>query len=294
MKSAKTLRKDRQTSVVKRVPSRVQPESIATEFDDAKHDTGALRRGLIILDAVIKAERPVSSGEIANIVGLSPSTTHRLLKALSDQEYLIRDGLKRYYPSVKALFPADLFHPLNVLRRIAIEQLLSLRQQFGQASSFVIFLAGKRWVLETIHGHEALSPYNENEVGAALHASVSGKIFLSTLSEAERDALLGPSPYLRHTASTITDRGRLFDEIGQISSKGYGASFDELLDGLSAVGAPIFAEPKRVIGALVLAGPSKNYANGGLQPMISAVTQVARLLSFASPDVRAVFRSLEQ
>jgi IclR family transcriptional regulator, acetate operon repressor len=261
-------------------------------IDEMRFDTGSLQRGLAVLEAVIRAERPVSANEVGSLVGLSASTTHRLLKSLSEQGYVIRDSAKRYFPSVRALFPANLFHPLNVLRRVTIEHLLGLRNQFGLASSLLVFLGGKRWVIETIHGHDALSPYNEMEVTAPLHATAAGKILLSIFSEEERAEALGPGPYERLTSTTIVEPEKLRAELAKTVASGHAIALDEMLQGLSAVGAPVWYAPRRALGALVLAGPTRNFEGEKLTKLVASVCETAGILSHASPDVRTVGKLL--
>lgn len=262
------------------------------EREEAKLDAGSLQRGLTVLSAIIKVERPVTSNEIAGIVGLSASTTHRLLKTLFDLGYIHRDNSKRYLPSARALFPADLFHPLNVLRRVTAEHLVALRNQFGLACSFVLFLGGRRWVIETIHGHEALSPYNEMEVTAPLHAAAAGKLLLSALTENQREELLGVGPYPRLTPSTIVDPDRLREELAICSRDGFVFAIDELLQGLAAVGAPVWCSAQQMLGAVVLAGPTRHFEPSRRQMLAASVREVAGILSHASPGVRAVGKFL--
>jgi DNA-binding IclR family transcriptional regulator len=262
------------------------------ETNEPEQNTGSLKRGLAILDVIIRVERPITLAEIATQARLGPSTTHRLLHTLLQLGHVYRDPSKRYYPGPSALFPANLFHPLNVLRRVASEELLTLRKRFGLAAALVIFMGGQRWVLEAIHGNDFLSPYSEMLVSASLHASVSGKILLSTEYESARTGLLGPDPYEAHTPRTIVARRQLDRELSLVSERGYATAIDELLLGLGAVGAPIWCAPGRPLGALVLAGPTKHFNNGNLAELIKGVSNTAALFSRASPHIRDVCRFL--
>lgn len=260
--------------------------------ESLRQDVGSLQRGLAILDAVVKTERPLTSSEISDAVGLNPSTTHRLLRSLSEMGYLFRDASKRYYPSARALFPSNLFHPLNVLRRNSMEELLSLRRRFGLAVALVVFIDFKRWVLETIHGNDSFSPYTDTEVLASLHTTVAGKILLSSMPSDARSKLIGSGPYEALTSKTITSPKDLERELSAVEAQGYATSLDEMLQGLSAVGAPIWCAPRRPLGAVIMSGATKHFDDSRLKEMATAVAHSAGLFSFASPDVRAVCRFL--
>jgi len=258
----------------------------------AKEEIGSLQRGLAILDTVVRAERPLTSSELAEVVGLSTSTTHRLLQSLSELGYLFRDSSKRYYPSARALFPTNLVHPLNVLRRNSMDELIGLRRRFGQAVALVVFIDRKRWVLESIPSSDSFSPYTETEVAAPAHTTVAGKILLSTISADERVTLIGSGPYEALTPKTITTPQRLDRELATITAQRFATSVDEMLQGLSAVGAPIWCSPGTPLGAVILSGASKHFTADAMKEMTTAVMHSAGLFSFASPDVRAACRFL--
>jgi IclR family acetate operon transcriptional repressor len=269
--------------------SRVAAELLPADAypDGAEQNTGSLQRGLKILDAIVSAERRITLAEIADLVKLNSSTTHRLLQTLIQLGYVERDSLKRYYPSAAALFPANLFHPLNILRRGVSEELQGLRKQFGLAASFIMFMGRQRCVLETIHGNAFLSPYNSTIVTHPLHATVSGKILLATLSEGARTELLGQGPYQAHTPRTIVTHQALKQELAGVAERGYATAIDELLLGLSAVGAPVWSAPSKALGAIVVAGPTQHFDATNMAAFAKGVSTSAALFSQASPTVRA-------
>lgn len=265
---------------------------VGRDAEETKQDTGLLQRGFAMIEALVKEERPLTSAEIAELVGLNSSTTHRLLQTLIQIGYVWRDQAKRYYPTARALFPTSLYHPLNGLRRAASEELRSLRQTFGFTTALQIFLGYKRVVLEIMLGSENFSPYFQTEVTAPIYATASGKLLLANLSEAERDQLLGPEPYKSHASRTLLTREGLEREIKEAVERGYSVTLDEMLQGLAAVAAPIWLSPRRMMGAVVISGPSKYFDEEAVKQISTAAMRSAELFSFASPDIRAVSRFL--
>jgi DNA-binding IclR family transcriptional regulator len=60
-------------------------------------------RSLDILELLARTGRPLRAVEIASALGISPSSTHQLLKTMMDSAYLIFDPVsKRYRPSLRA------------------------------------------------------------------------------------------------------------------------------------------------------------------------------------------------
>jgi DNA-binding IclR family transcriptional regulator len=260
--------------------------------EEGRQDAGLLQRGFAMIEVLIKEERPLTSAEIAELVGLNSSTTHRLLQTLIQIGYVSRDAAKRYYPTAQSLFPISLYHPLNGLRRAASEELRSLRQTFGFTTALQIFLGHKRVVLEIMLGSETFSPYFQTEVLAPIHATASGKLLLANLSEAERDQVLGPEPYKSHASRTLLTREDLERELKEALERGYSVTLDEMLQGLAAVAAPIWLSSRRMLGAVVVSGPTKYFDTEAVQKISTDVMRSAELFSFASPDIRAVSRFL--
>jgi len=265
---------------------------VGREAEENRQDAGLLQRGFAMVEVLVKEERPLTSAEIAELVGLNSSTTHRLLQTLIQIGYVWRDQAKRYHPTARALFPTSLYHPLNSLRRAASEELRSLRQAFGFTTALQIFLGHRRVVLEIMLGSENFSPYFQTEVAAPIYATASGKLLLANLSEAERDQLLGAEPYKTHASRTLVRRAELERELKEALERGYSVTLDEMLQGLAAVAAPIWLSPRRMMGAVVISGPSKNFDAETVSQISTAAMRSAELFSFASPDIRAVSRFL--
>ncbi|MGB6104340.1 MAG: IclR family transcriptional regulator [Pusillimonas sp.] len=255
-------------------------------------DGGALQRGLAIIDTLIAAEQPLSLSELSDTVGLTPSTMHRLLQTLIQSGYVYRDALSRFSPTPRSVYPLGLHHPLNMLRRDAKEPLQSLRDKYGPTATLSIFFDTRRLILETAPGDESFVPYFDTHLDTPFHATVSGKLLLSSLSNEARAQLLGPAPYAACTKNTITSEQALHAELDKVSAQQYATNLDEHCPGISAVGAPILLDSGMVLGAIVVTGPSKYFSADTVQNMVPDVMQTAHLFSYASPAVRAVCRFL--
>lgn len=272
--------------------SSTESPPVSPEKETASADSGLLSRGLMLLAALVKEERPLTSSELAEMIGLNSSTTHRLLQTLLQLKYISRDSSKRYLPTARALLPMGLYHPLNHLRRLAAEELRNLQHAFRMTTALQIFMGHQRIVLELVLGTGSFSPYYETEVVTPLHASASGKLLLHSLPPAERDQLLGPEPYKSLASNTLTSKKELEQNLKKIGELGYSVTVDEMLQGLAGVAAPIWLTPGRAIGAIVVAGPTRFFETPMLQSIASAAQRSAELFSHASPEIRAVARSL--
>lgn len=264
----------------------------ALDVESLRAEGGALQRGLAILDVLIAAERPLPLGEVSELVGLTPSTVHRLLQNLIQAERVYRDESGRFAMTGKALIPLGLYHPLNALRRDARDPLRDLQKKYGPTATLSVFVGGHRAILEMSPGDDSFVPYFDTHLNTPLHATVSGKLFLASLSQERRRELLGPEPYPLCTANTISDAATLEAELAETDSRGYAFNLDEHYQGISAVGAAIRLQNAVTVGAVVLTGPSKYFPRDRLHDMAADLVHTAQLFSFASPSMRAVARLL--
>ncbi|MFT4268035.1 MAG: IclR family transcriptional regulator [Xenophilus sp.] len=254
-------------------------------------DSGALPRGLQLLTLIMEAGRPLALAEVADAAQLASSTTHRLLQSLTALGWLYRDGTGRYGIAPRAALPLPLDHPLNLLRRDGIDLLRNLQAQFSATALLSVFMGEQRVVIDAVSGPHHIAPYIATQISAPHHCSVSGKLLLSGLSDADRDRLLGPAPYAARTPRTLTTRAQLFAELKVVARTGIATNLEENLAGISAQGMRLRTPSGRTVGALTLTGQSKHFSATAMAAMREQLTLSAQLLD-TSLSMRAVARFL--
>ena len=253
--------------------------------------TGALARGMKIIDVIRNIGRPVSSTEISQICEFDASTTHRLLQTLHEHGYVIRDDTaKRYFASPKLLFPLTIYSPLNEFRREASRAASQFRDEHNQTTGFVLFCMQERILVEIATGQNSLSPAYDTWLNSPIHASASGKILLLTMSAAEREKRLGPGPLKAHTKHTITDLEMLELDLEKWQRNGYVVARDDYFDGLTAIGAPIWTEDGACIGCIFMNGRFANIPENQVESLCVALKAMADLFSLGTPAIQAVGR----
>lgn len=255
----------------------------------AANASGPLGRALRILEIAIEAARPLSSAEIAQRCGLDPSTAHRLVQALTGTGHLLRDeATKRYLPSPKLIFPLPLYHSWNLIRRDAAPALAALRDQLGLTTGFVVFYLGQRVLVELAPGRDPLSPDYSTWLSSPLHASGSGKILLLAASPAERKRLLGPPPYEKFTAHTVTDHAALERELEESADRGYVLASDDYIVGFRVVAAPIRMPSGAIVGCFFCSGRSAGFTDRAAPDIGLAVKHAAELFSRTAPSLQTM------
>lgn len=261
-----------------------QPRTVT----DPPADTGVMKRGFAILDALVEAARPLSAREIAEATGLNDSTAHRLIQTLCETGYAVRDGSRRYRAAGRAFLPLTIYHPLNVLRRDAFETLRSLRESSGMTASIAAFLGFERVVVDVSGVAGSLTPYYRTCMTNPLHVSAAGKLLLSSLPQAEREALLGPGPYPALTPHTLTDPDTLARNLAEVVECGFATNLNENFVGLSAIAAPLAGGGSKYVGCLMLAGASERLTEDRIADLGRTLINSANLIALGSPAIRAL------
>jgi DNA-binding IclR family transcriptional regulator len=114
-----------------------------------------------------------------------------------------------------------------------------------------------------------------------VHCSASGKVFLSQMTPAQRQRLLGATPLEACTPRTVIDLDALEQELRRIKDQGCGFDDEEFLPGLTCAAVPVPpADPKaRSSLCVALQGPTMRLNRDKLQALLPALRTAAQALS---------------
>jgi DNA-binding IclR family transcriptional regulator len=126
-----------------------------------------------------------------------------------------------------------------------------------------------------------------SRVGSRLpaYATAAGKVHMAYMSEEELDNLLPTEELKAYTEYTITDRGKLKENLKEVTEKGYALDNEELDLGVRCVAAPIRDYTRRIIGSLSISGPSIRFTDERIQEelmplVVKAADELSTRLGF--------------
>ena len=201
------------------------------------------------------------SSSIADNLGLSRSTTHRLLKTLQAAEFVFQDPIAlRYGLGSFVHYLADYstqYH--HNLIFCALTEMERLRSITGETIVLVIRVGHRRMYLEELPSFQPLKYAAGKGYSPPVYAGATGKVLLSQMPSQELLRLLGTISLEKVAPNTITDRNVLLNEIEDIRRKGYAASWSELVVGAGSVAVPIknYSQPV----AMCVLGPENRIVN---------------------------------
>jgi DNA-binding IclR family transcriptional regulator len=214
-------------------------------------------RALAVLGAFDTAAPRLTLSEIAERSGTPLSTTHRLLRELTDWGALHRRSDGRYEIG-RRLWDLGLLAPVQLeLRQVAAPFLLDVHTATRDTVHLAVRESRSALYVERISGRESVPVVSQVGSRLPLHATAVGKVLLATAPDDVAEAVLRAPA--RETPHTIVAPARLRREVAEVRRRGYARTAEEMSLGTLSVAVPVRVERPAgpaVVAALGIVVPS--------------------------------------
>ncbi len=219
----------------------------------------SIERAFTLLRALATA--PYGVTELAEQVELPKSTVARLLSALEAEGAVTQDEMGGEYRLGDGLLDiAGAAQPGRNLVATVRPYLLELSEEMGEAAGLGI--AHGRDVYYLDHAVPEADVMVRDWTGESLpmHSVPSGMALLAHLPAEEVDAYLAV-PAEAVTPNTLVDPAAIRERIDAVRNLGYAWGYEEGVDGINSLAAPIIGADGEVIAALHVHGPAFRFPN---------------------------------
>lgn len=234
----------------------------------------AIDRALSVLLCFAEQERELGITEISRALDLSPSTVHRIVRALSARGFLRQNPISdRYQLGQTTVILGQIAQRTFDLDR-ALPLLKELAEITGESVNLGMRDRNRVFVLLHVESPHALRFDHKPGSEVPLHASAMGKCLVAW----SRDPLgllteLEPLPKL--TPTTITSLDDWEAEIVRIRRRGYSVDDEESVAGVRCVGAPVVDADGTADIALAVLAPSVRMSDRTVQTVSKHVRRIA-------------------
>jgi DNA-binding IclR family transcriptional regulator len=212
----------------------------------------SVSRAFRILEEVGASHAPLTVKAIARRCRLHLSTAYHLVRTLSYEGYLVRDRNGSYMLGSSV---ARRFHDLQASfgQPPEVHEVLRHLSAMTRRTAYLgRFVSGRILITDLVEGPE--SPYLEDlevGLGVAAHATVVGKVLLSSLPTSRRAAYLAEQGMRRFTSRTLIDTDALEAELAGLSAGRPVLEHGQFREGVSCVGAlvPRSSDPWAVVAS---------------------------------------------
>jgi DNA-binding IclR family transcriptional regulator len=252
-----------------------------------------LLKGLAVLELLSRSNRPLNLTQIGRELGMVKSNVHRLMLALTETHFVLRDPDTGHYTSSIKLWElgSAVLAKLD-LRRHAEQQMELLMNATGESVHLSV-LDGT----EVVYVHKVDSPnpvraYTQIGGRAPAFCVATGKAQLAFGGERQLQDIA--SHLERFTDRTITDRDAFLREMRRVRDQGFALNKAEWRENVWGIAAPIRDARGLVIGALGVSGPASRFRRSKLacwgDAVLARANDVAYAIGGRQPGASALAR----
>lgn len=255
--------------------------------EEDKYNIRAIERALMVLDVFSRERRRLTLDELTKASGLSKPTVFRILSTLQSQRYVLldkTDGRYRLGSVFLALASSALgssaLGSLN-LGEITRPHLSELR---NRAQATVLLGTLMEDLLVYLDKREGKGPVRlAADIGWRRdppNYGMLGMTLMAHLDPAEQERLLQEAPLNAYTRSTVTDTDRFRQRLREIRECGYVVEFEEAIEGVWGVAAPVRNSTGNVVAAVGAALPMTVRSDERIAETIQLVRTCAKDISY--------------
>lgn len=213
-------------------------------------------RVIKIIEAITLADRPMSPTDIALKLDIPKPTVHRIIGYLKAQGYIQTNPRGSLVPDnglhdiAVGIFKGSQY---KILRQSILQGLADkVKETCGISTPDGIYMTYYDQIL-TEHALRVSLPIGSR---VPIHATASGKLYLSQFSKVKRLKILEHLPKPRLAKNTLITIESFEEEFKQIRKNGYAVDNEEFIDDMVAISAPILDSEKKVSAGVYIIAPT--------------------------------------
>ncbi len=240
----------------------------------------SLVRALALVNRLAAADEGMALTELAQQVGLSLSTTHRLLTTLEQERYVHFDLERRLWSvGVQAFVTGSAFLKTRSLTALARPQMRMLMEQNEETVNLAVEDEFEAIYLSQVECRHMMRAFARPGGRVPLHCSSVGKALLSAMPDGDLARVLHQRGMPRLTIKTINTTTALRRNLALARQVGYAVDDEEHAVGLRCVAAVVFNENRQPVAALSVSGPLVRITDIRIPHLGSQVRQAADILT---------------
>ena len=199
----------------------------------------AVSRVMQIIEAVCKAERPMSPADLACQLNIPKPSIHRLLNQIEGDGFVQTNMRGLIIPSGKMHSIAwGVLHSerFSAVRRAILQQ---LTKEIGETCGIAVPSGSEMVYYDRVQADWPLQVNLQVGSHTPSWCTASGKLYLSSLPKDRRQSIMTNLALTQYTRNTIIDVNVLETLLQRIKLSGLGTDNEEFIDGMVAIAVPI-------------------------------------------------------
>ncbi len=231
---------------------------MASDINSKKNGTGsALEKALAVLKVIVEQPQSVGVPDLAERLGMSRQSMHRLLHQLDEHGLIIKVPKRDRFAigerfsklAIAAMCSANKGIPvLGIIQQVV--------EEIGESCVLGVIIGREFVYLERAEAEHYPRIYLETGDRMPPYCTSGGKAMLAFLPSSVRSRLLETLTLTQFTQNTITSIKSLKQELEEIRERGFATANQEYADGMVGVGVSVLGPDGAVLAALGMHGPT--------------------------------------
>lgn len=240
----------------------------------------------LLLSLIDQPTMTVSDG--SEMLGVAPSTAHRLLAMLQYRGFVSQDPATRQYTAGPILLKLGLAAVRDLdLRRAARPVLERLSAEVDETVNLCVLLGTEILFVDCVETSRIIRVGSRTGIMLPAHIASGGKALLAEMSQEELRELYPETRLKKMTPQSLSKRSDLEKELADVRARGYATNFGESETDLCAVAVAIPGRHGRALGAVAVAAPKSRLPKDQVDRIVEPLRRAARDIGAAVPDASA-------
>lgn len=234
--------------------------------------TQSVTRALAILSCFSEEQPELRVIDFSRKLNLTQSNVSRLLTTMVSLGYVEKDEFSGFYRlghHIITLGGIALNH--SEIRKLALPELHDLERRLGLGANLAVRKSEHMFYLAHVDSHKSPRMYTMVGRSNPLYNTGIGKVLLAHLPPDEAEAMLDRIELAAYTDKTITERGRLAQELDTVRNRGYAVELEELALGRACIAAPLRGRSGAVVAGISLSGPLSDIRLPEREPELAGI-----------------------
>ena len=236
-----------------------------------------LTRAVQVLDFLSRAESDLTIRELACRVGLPKSTVQRLLHGLVDTQMVVQDAdTRRYRLGPRTLALGMAYQRRIDLRVVALPRMTWLRDRSGETVGLSIGVGEEVMHVDQVESTADLRRTFELGRPYPLWSGAPSRLVLAAMPDEDVEALARKRLPGGVVPANPLEPDDLVAAVRRAREDGYAAAFEETIEGVNTLAAPVWGEGGQLLATISVTGPSVRFDRAAMDAILPDLLKAAR------------------
>lgn len=217
-------------------------------------------KALDLLEGLAQCPGGAGVSELAEMTKLSKSSAYRILAALVERQYVVKDKVtKQYRLGFRLLSLSSTILDSIEIKHLARNELRAISEATGETVHLLCLDGTEAIYIDKIDTPNTIGLKSQIGKRIPLYCTGGGKAILAYEPPSFIQSYLGKTPLLPRTRNTLTTPAALLEELKRIRSQGYALDNEEHNSNITCIAVPLISRSGDVVASISVSAPTYRF-----------------------------------